>query len=178
MAKLTGKILIIDDEPDLLEVLASFLEPHFTTVSMATDGKSGYELHKLKRFDVIISDLRMPEMTGQQLLQKLRAEQDETPFIILTGFADLEATTLALRLGAFDFFTKPFDQNVIVARTREAFEMRQLIRRSEEDVKEMIARGELNSSVSPEALLAAKHLAFLRRVNEHRNRADSDASTI
>jgi DNA-binding NtrC family response regulator len=173
MAKLNGKVLIIDDEPDLLDALSCFLTPHFTTVATAPDGESGLAMHRNSAFDVIISDLRMPKMTGQELLKELRASNDETPFIILTGFADLEATTLALRLGAFDFFTKPFNERLIVARTREAYDMRQLMLLSEQDVEKMVARGELSTSASPETLLAAKHLAYLRRINERRTNQEA-----
>jgi len=75
---------------------------------VAVNGREGYDKHKEQSYHLIITDLNMPEMTGIDLVQKVREFDDFVEFIIVTGYATLESAVEAVRIGAFDYIVKPF----------------------------------------------------------------------
>ncbi len=103
------KVLIVDDEEDIRKIL----EMALTTISgyvvdTAKDGRDALQRMRGKRYDVVITDLQMPEMDGTRLLDIARNEFPDIPIIVITGFARLETAVEALQLGASNFITKPF----------------------------------------------------------------------
>jgi len=104
-------ILLIDDEPIFLETLARRLQRQGHGIVSETNGKKGYEAFSLKpeAFDLILTDIKMPEMNGIELIKKLRHEEFDIPVILMTGYGDLEMSVEALRIGAFDFLVKPLE---------------------------------------------------------------------
>lgn len=103
------KILVIDDEPLFLERLCSRLERRGFDVSSAGDGKTALELF-LKSpvaFDIILTDVKMPGIDGIQLLKQVRDNDYDTPVVVMSGYDDMKKSIEALRLGAFDYLTKP-----------------------------------------------------------------------
>jgi len=103
------KVLIVDDEEeirDLLETALATISGYL--VDTAKDGRDGLQKMRNKRYDVVITDLRMPEMDGTRLLDISRNEFPDIPIIVITGFARLETAVEALQLGATNFITKPF----------------------------------------------------------------------
>jgi YesN/AraC family two-component response regulator len=102
------KILLVDDEPEILEVIAEFLELKGHVVETASNGKSGLDMvlgHN--DFDLVFSDIGMPEMDGLTLLEKIRSNAIDTPVILISGQGDVSNTIRALQLGALDFIVKP-----------------------------------------------------------------------
>lgn len=119
---MSGTILIVEDERVLREALASLLESEGYTVFKAANGREAYELVIERPVDVVLSDVRMPEMDGMELLRRLRQTIPETPVIILTAFGSVETAVEAMREGATDYLIKPvqFDEVLLrVARARD-----------------------------------------------------------
>lgn len=108
-------VVIIDDETDLLDLLKLILtEKTDYQVLTTTDPQEALRWCREHHADVLISDLRMPQLEGIELL-KLLKEQDETiPFIIMTAYGTIESAVEAMRQGAFDYITKPFRKEQIL----------------------------------------------------------------
>jgi two-component system response regulator AtoC len=102
-----ARVLVVDDEPGLRDFLSEVLAGDGHHVTAAKDGAEAARLCDQKAFDLVLSDLRMPGLDGMQLLKKLRAEQPEVEVILLTAHGDVATAVEAMRLGAFDFLTKP-----------------------------------------------------------------------
>ncbi len=101
------RLLIVDDEADIREFIAYKAHTLGITTTEATDGQDALEKFKDGEFEAIISDLKMPRMTGIDLLRALRAKGHQIPFVILTAYGDKQTVIEALKLGAFDFIEKP-----------------------------------------------------------------------
>jgi DNA-binding NtrC family response regulator len=115
-------VLIIDDEVDIVEGLSEALVGLFENVSKAQNGEEAFGLAINQKFDLIISDIMMPKMKGDDFLRKLRMKGIHTPIIFITGNGSKDNLISALRLGAVDFIEKPFDIDQflnIVTRTME-----------------------------------------------------------
>ncbi|AKF09458.1 sigma-54-dependent transcriptional regulator [Sandaracinus amylolyticus] len=122
------QILIADDEANLRRVLGAQLQRDGYDVLMAEDGEQALATLAENHVDVVISDLRMPKLDGMQLLKRITASQPELPVIIITAHGTVDTAVEALKLGAFDYVTKPFDRtefkNVVDKASRTA-ELRQ-----------------------------------------------------
>jgi len=104
-----ARILLIDDEADLLTALTMILKSRGHEVTQFNEAVSAGNLALQKKFDLIISDIRMQPMDGLQLLEFLRRHGIETPVLMLTAHATLDTALQAMKQGAFDFITKPFN---------------------------------------------------------------------
>lgn len=102
------KILVIDDEPGIRGLLATILERKGYAVLLAENGRKGLDLFRRERPDLIVLDLKMPEMDGITVLQDIRAVTEETPVVILTGAGTDQAEKQARELGAAEFIEKEF----------------------------------------------------------------------
>lgn len=102
------RLLIVEDDQVLREMLEHYLKSAENTVDLAVNGRDGYEKHMQNRYDLIITDLNMPEMTGIDLVRSVREMDDFVEFIIITGYATLESAVEAIKIGAFDYIVKPF----------------------------------------------------------------------
>lgn len=122
------RVLVVDDEPGLAAAHARHLRDVASGVVVATDG--GEALAKLEReaFDVVVSDIRMPNMSGTELLREVRARDLDLPVIFLTGDPSLETATLAVELGAFRYLSKPIAAETLRAVVVEAARVRALAR--------------------------------------------------
>ena len=103
------QILIVDDEPNMLKVLGSLLEREGYEILDALEGKSALSLMEENHIDVLVADLRMPGMDGMTLMQKALTLRPDLPVIILTAHGTIDIAVEALKKGAFDFITKPFE---------------------------------------------------------------------
>lgn len=118
-----GKVLIVDDEEAIREILVLQAESMDLDYIEAEDGKEALDTLRSQEFDVIISDIMMPHLTGVELLQVLREEGRDIPVILVTGQAGVDATVQALRLGAFDYLEKPFNIDEIERLLFEAIKL-------------------------------------------------------
>jgi CheY-like chemotaxis protein len=120
--KLTGKnVLLVDDEPDLLEVMNQILTLNGATVYLATNGLEAMDLIMKQKIDFILSDVCMPLCDGVELLKKVRTLfPSPLPFFFLTGYAANYNRNELVELGANDIFSKPFDVMLLVEAIQQA----------------------------------------------------------
>lgn len=120
------KILIIDDNESVRYTLESVLEEAgFNTVSVE-DGFKAIDEVRSKKYDLIICDMKLPKMDGMQIMEEIMKISPETPLIFLTAFGDIKNAVEAMRKGAFDYITKPFDNDDMVITIRKALELKYL----------------------------------------------------
>ena len=112
----TVSILLVEDEPKIREGLKDFLEFHMYAVSEAIDGLEAERMVRERRFDLILLDLMLPKISGEQLCQRWRQEGLTTPIIMLTAKGQESEKVAGLNLGADDYVTKPFSLEELQAR--------------------------------------------------------------
>ena len=143
------KILVIDDEEYIRDSVIGFLEDFGFEVVDAENGKIGLEIFDSRQPDLVLCDLRMPEMDGLEVLASVRRKNSEIPIIIVSGAGNIADTVEALRLGAWDYIIKPIqDMNVLYHAVHKALERAELIRekyRYEKDLE--IVNGQLRLSL-------------------------------
>jgi DNA-binding NtrC family response regulator len=122
------RVLLADDEKVYVESLAKVLGRRGVAVSVAFDGRAALGLATQAEFDVIVLDLRMPGMDGLETLRAIRSHDTLTPVLLLSGHADLEQATQALRAGAADFLLKPCSVETLVAAIEDASERKAFAR--------------------------------------------------
>ena len=120
------KILIAEDEQITLKHLIYALEKEGYTVSGVADGAAAMERLKEEHFDVVITDIKMPGMDGITLLERIKDEWPETEVIIITGFGSIDSAVEAMKRGAFDYITKPFNLDELILKIRKIFEKKSL----------------------------------------------------
>nr|HMR10117.1 sigma-54 dependent transcriptional regulator [Polyangiaceae bacterium] len=120
------QILIVDDEPNLRRVLSAQLARDGYEVHTAEDGEGALDLLKEHHIDLVITDLRMPKMDGMELLRRAVELDDELPIVMITAHGTVDNAVEALKTGAFDYITKPFDQAEVRAIVRKALKTRDL----------------------------------------------------
>ncbi|MDR1050578.1 MAG: sigma 54-interacting transcriptional regulator [Deltaproteobacteria bacterium] len=103
-----GRILVIDDDLSLREVMEMLLSNLGHSVDLAEDGQAGLSKALAESYDLVISDIRMPGLTGLEVLEKLRAENRQTTLLLVSAYATDKTAVEAMRLGAYDFIPKPF----------------------------------------------------------------------
>ena len=136
-------ILVIDDEKNIREGLSMALEDEGYEVITAEDGKKGLEKALCDAVDLIITDLRMPLISGEEILKKVVTELPSIPVIVLTGHGTVELAVEAMRIGAYDFLTKPLDLDRLFRLVKRALENRALVLQK----KELEERLEKNTSI-------------------------------
>ncbi len=121
-----SRILVVDDEERLCRSLESLLKKAGYQVQTATDGKEALRLYGENRFDLVISDIRLPEYDGIQLLEAIRKQDPEAMVILMTGYASLETALAAINMGAYDYLMKPIEFTQLKLAARRALEKREL----------------------------------------------------
>jgi DNA-binding NtrC family response regulator len=135
-----GRILVIDDEPNMRRILASHLQRDGHAVSEADGVQGGTQLLANEDFDVVITDQKMPDGTGLDVLAVAHESDPAVSVVMLTAVATVELAVEAMRQGAFDFLTKPFQPDVVLATARRACERTSLLRENQLLKKEVTLR--------------------------------------
>lgn len=117
------KILIVDDEPEICEVVSEILQPHFTSITCIGDSELASKSILTENYDLIISDISMPNMSGSELIRYSRSQGILTPIIFLTGHATKETLLAGMRLGVADVIEKPFESDVLISSARRIIEI-------------------------------------------------------
>jgi len=125
-----AKILVIDDERSIRNTLKDILEFEKHQVTLAENGKLGLEAAQNSVFDLIFSDIKMPEMDGIELLVQLKEKEIEVPIIMISGHGNIETAVECIKKGAFDFIEKPIDLNRLLVTVRNALERNNLVAES------------------------------------------------
>jgi two-component system response regulator HydG len=121
-----GRILIVDDDASLCELLAEGLGQHGFVCQWVTSSLSALERVGREEFDVVVSDINLPGMTGIELCKRLAENRPDLPVVVITAFGSLDTAVAAMRAGAYDFVTKPFDVDVVALSLERAVRHRQL----------------------------------------------------
>lgn len=132
------KLLYAEDEQAMSEAVVDILTYHNYIVDAVYDGAEALDYARTEHYDGIILDIMMPNMSGLEVLQILRAEGDRTPVLLLTAKAEVEDQVQGLDLGADDYLPKPFSMQLLLARVRA------MLRRREEFTPDVLTRGDLS----------------------------------
>jgi len=144
------RILIVEDEDAIRRVLSKIIlnEDGEMVVEEAMDGAEGFEMIQKTDYDLVLCDIKMPKMDGVEVLQKVQEIKPEIPFIMISGHGELETAVETMRLGAYDYISKPPDLNRLLNAIRNALDKKSLIvenKRLKKKVDknyEMIGQGE------------------------------------
>ena len=121
-----AKILIVDDETAIQKALVKLLTSQGYEVDGANDGAQAIELAKAKSYDLVITDLKMPNMTGIELIKQLKTIHPNIMSIVMTGFGTIESAIEAIKSGAFHYITKPFELDDVTMLVQKALRFRKL----------------------------------------------------
>jgi DNA-binding NtrC family response regulator len=133
------RVLVVDDEVNMRAVLKGLLEREGYSVEEAGDGRTALEKTRSRGYAAVLTDLRMPELDGAQLLDALRQERPEVPVVLLTAHGSVPTAVDAMRRGAFDFLTKPFDHAELTQVMERAIASRMVRRREVHDPRPALA---------------------------------------
>ncbi len=121
-----SRILVVDDEESIREFLEIRLKKDGSEVTLAEDGQKAKDLLSKKTFDMIISDLQMPHVTGIELLKHVKESYPDTVFMLITAFGTTETAVEAMKMGAYDYLTKPFKIDEVRMNIQNALRSRNL----------------------------------------------------
>lgn len=121
-----GRILVVDDDRDMCQMLEAGLRLREFDVQWFTAPEEAFELAKHEDFDVVLTDLNMPGMNGIELCERVVANRPDIPVVVVTAFGSMETAIEAIRVGAFDFVTKPFDMEMLALTLGRAVSHREL----------------------------------------------------
>jgi DNA-binding NtrC family response regulator len=117
---MSEKVLLVDDEPDFLEVMAERMTARGMNVVTATSADEALTRITEESFDAVVLDFMMPGMDGIETLRKLKEDRPELQIILLSGYATVEKSVEAMKLGAMDFMEKPADIDKLTAKIKDA----------------------------------------------------------
>ena len=120
------KILVVDDDAPMREMLASLFESNGYEVDTAESAEGALEKNREVEFDAILSDIRMPGKSGTELVGELRKLRPQTPVVLMTAFGSIDSAVEAMRVGALDYITKPFEPAAVQLTLERALERRVL----------------------------------------------------
>ncbi|MGB4415246.1 MAG: sigma-54 dependent transcriptional regulator [Paludibacter sp.] len=143
-----AKILVIDDERSIRNTLKDILEFEKHQVVLAENGKTGLEAIQNAAFDVIFSDIKMPEMDGIELLSALKEQEVEAPVVMISGHGNIETAVECIKKGAFDFIEKPIDLNRLLITVRNALDINNLVTETK-NLKKKVAKRHQMVGTSP-----------------------------
>ncbi len=164
-------VLVVDDERDLAESTAYFLERAGFAAEFVTSAADALAAMRQRPFAVVVSDVRMPKMTGAELLAAIKQGDPDVEVLLITGHPDLQAAVAAIKQGAFDYLAKPFGEKELVERVTKAAAHRQVRDRNEG------LRERLRSGVAGRQLVHASP-AFAAALDMLERAARTDASVL
>ena len=178
-----ARVLVVDDEENVVVTIAAVLRMDGYDVDVARSAAEAIAKVRAGDHDVVLTDLRLGDASGQDVLAVVRRERPQTVTVMLTGYASLESSIAALREGAYDYLVKPSDPEELRATVRRAVERRQLMRRlvelEELDVLKSqflsIASHELRTPITAVSGFAQLALRTVRRRLEHPGDGGADA---
>src|SRR5579863_4370332 len=109
-----GRVLVIDDEADIREGLELLLTTEGYTVELAQNGTEGLQKMEAHGYDLVLLDLMMPDKSGMEVIEEVRQRDRETPIFLITAYGSVDAAVRALKLGANDYFSKPWDNDKLI----------------------------------------------------------------
>src|SRR5713226_8017999 len=142
---MTPRILIVDDQERMAQTIALALSHSGYECEVCIDGESALKVIDERGTDAVVTDWKMPQMDGLTLLREMRKRRPDIPLILVTAYGTVSSAVAAMREGAFDYITKPFDNDELRATVARALEMTRLERENR------YLRQEIESRYSPQA---------------------------
>lgn len=124
-------LLIVDDEPNYLIILSELLEEEGFEVLTADNGEKALKIIQRTDLDLVLTDMQMPGMNGMDLLKKAKAYNSTLPIIMMTAYGEVEKAVAAMQAGAFNFLTKPFNNDELIANVNKAIEHYSLLKEND-----------------------------------------------
>jgi len=124
---MSSKILVVDDEKIIRESLSYILKKEGYEVEEAENGRVAYNILRERSFDLVITDLEMPEMKGIELLEQIRKLNVQTSTVVITAYGSLETAISALRNGASDYILKPVEFDELLIKVKKLFDVKELL---------------------------------------------------
>jgi len=137
--EIKGKVLVVDDAPDTLEIIQKLLRYEGYDVRVASTGEEGVKKVEEERPDVVLMDINLPGIDGTEALRQIRSNHPHQCIIVLTAFATVENAIYALKEGAFDFLTKPFENEHLIHTVNQCVEQYKTLR-EKENLEEEVRR--------------------------------------
>ena len=156
-----AKILVIDDERSIRNTLKDILEFEKHQLTLAENGRQALELIQNQVFDLIFSDIKMPEMDGIELLGHFMERELEAPVVMISGHGNIETAVECIKKGAFDFITKPIDLNRLLITVRNALERNSLVTETKTLKKKIAKRHQMVGN----SLAIQKVIMMIERVS-------------
>jgi two-component system NtrC family response regulator len=163
---LTGRILFIDDDKAGREVAIFNLRGAGYEVTPASDGQEGISLFSPETFDVVITDVKMPGLSGLEVLRRIKKQAPEIPVLVITAFGNVETAVEAMKNGAYDFIGKPFQRDQLLLSVERALERRRLAT----EVRELRIRA---SGVEREIVGSSSAMKRLLEIADRVSRTDA-----
>jgi DNA-binding NtrC family response regulator len=157
------RILVVDDEPAQRELISGFLKKQAFDVVVAESGAKALELFRQETIDLILTDQKMPNMSGLDLLQAVRAINPENPVILMTAFGSIEAAVSAIQGGATDYLTKPLNLDELLYRIRQVSDRYRIIAENRE-LREALRERHRIEGIIGESGQMLEVLSLVRRV--------------
>jgi signal transduction histidine kinase/CheY-like chemotaxis protein len=158
-------VLVVDDEPLILNLVKEILSPEGFQVETALNGKKALRALQAHPFDVVLTDMIMPDMSGMELVQHLRLHHPDTPVIVFTGYANYEDAVEAVRQGAFDYLPKPVQSETMRHSLQQALDYRRLVR-AQKDLETVFLGAEALGLKALELVSSTKESAILRSLQD------------
>ncbi len=132
MEEAGGTILIVDDEGSIRDIICRKLESEGYSCVVAADGREALWKAFMQDFALVLMDIRMPGLSGMEVLPKMVTDHPDTCVVMLTAVSDIQTAVEAMQLGAYDYLTKPFNMDDLVGKVERALERRRLVLESRE----------------------------------------------
>jgi len=149
------KILVIDDEKSIRNTLKEILTYEGYEVTEAQDGSEGIKFAEKEKFDIILSDIKMPKMDGLEVLERLQETAPETPVVMISGHGNIDTAVEAIRKGAFDYISKPLDLNRMLVTIRNAMDRSVLVKETKTLKRKIYKTNEIVGESEPLKLIKA-----------------------
>ena len=166
-----ARVLVVDDEKDLAESTAYFLERAGFAAVCVTSAAEALAAMRQQPFAVVVTDVRMPRMSGMELLAAIKQSDPDIEVLLLTGYPDLQMAVSAIKQGAFDYLAKPFAEKDLIERVAKAAAHRQ-VKDNNEGLRERLRSGKAGRRLIHSSPVFAESLAMLERA------ARTDASVL
>jgi two-component system, OmpR family, response regulator len=139
---MSEKVLLVDDEKEFLEIMSERMRARGMIVTTTGSADQALSIIEKESFDAIIMDFQMPEMDGMEALKAIKKKRPELQIILLTGYATVEKTVEAMKIGATDFLEKPADLEALVEKIKTAKTEKMLLveKQTEEKIKDILQR--------------------------------------
>ena len=165
-----ARILVIDDDESMRDSCRQALARKAGRVEVAGDGLTGLEILEKEAFDLVILDLKMPGLSGMEVLNQIKQQYPEVLVIVITGYATVESAVEAMKHGAYDFLPKPFTPDSLRAIVERALDKKELV------LENILLRSELEASVGPEVIIGRSEP--MRKIEELLRKVSPTDTTV